>query len=167
MTKGNVLNITKDGKRILLNEQTPNNWFDLAEWIKPNYLKRGECDYKLDQTNPKLITWIKCSGSGSTEQPNNYPPYVQESPVEVVDMNKPTQFVPESQVTELPPKENYWDNKAKKDVEIQESIQNQFCLREGLRAIEILNQTADPKIAINSVNISNYAKMIKASLEML
>jgi len=169
--KGTILNITKDKKKVLLNVQDPEHWYDLAEWIKADYVKRGDCDYKLDKDNPKLITFIKCTGSGYNAQ--NYP--TQNNPQQEqtnfaqppVDMTKPTQFVPESEVTALPPKENYWDIKGKRDIQVQKSIQNQFFLREALKSIEIHNSLNDDKIQINTLSIVKFANMLKEAFEML
>jgi len=178
MTKGIILNITKDLKKVLLDVQDPNHWYDLAEWIKTNYVKRGECEYKLDQNNPKLITFIKCTGNAPNTQqypPQNQPPQQNiqsypEQPIEVVDMSKPTQIIPENQVTPLPPKENYWDVKTQRDIKVQGDIKKQFFLREGLRAIEIIRQNPtedEGNVKLTTISLVSYAKMIKDAFKLL
>jgi hypothetical protein len=181
--QGNILNITKDGRRVLLNEQTPNNWFDLADNIKSNWLKRGACEYSLDRENPKLIIYIKNVQNGSNEQKQAYSkPYLPgsqyvkpdnsvgpnefEVPVEVVRVGEPelklaTEYKGSSE------KDLYWAKKEERDLSIQESIKDQFCTREAIHIITSINSLApkEERIEWTTLNLRRYKDMVKNSFD--
>ena len=52
---GELNQIWEEKRKVKIGEE----WFNLAENIKINYVKRGVVEYNLDNENPKKIIFIK------------------------------------------------------------------------------------------------------------
>lgn len=58
MEKGNVTAISVNNNSIKIDE----NWHGLADNVKMSYVKRGPCEYKLNDNNE--VSYIKSEGKG-------------------------------------------------------------------------------------------------------
>ena len=96
-----------------------------------SFISKGEVEFRLDKDNPKKIIFVKSLG--------------QQSPKE----------------DEFPPEEQYPEPEAPPMVgSRQDSIKAQFCVREGLKMIEVNNQIQDAKIIPTMPNIRSNAIMV-------
>jgi len=65
--KGKVKSLRKDGRAVLIETDAGEAWLDLAENVKPQYIKTGSnCDFTyLSQGDGNgLLVYIKCESSG-------------------------------------------------------------------------------------------------------
>ncbi len=131
MAQGELTQILENERQVLVD----NKGYILADHIQIKYIKVGQVSFSVDKVDKQTITFIK-NVSAESDKPNK-PLLVQpeQFPIktEKASENKP---MGEFKVFD---KESYWKNKELKDTEKQIEIRNSFCLREGIKCIELNN----------------------------
>lgn len=122
-------------------------WIKLGEKIKPNYLRAGLVEYNISNLNGKnLLTFCR----GIKDEPSDEP---EEEFVSGNKIEKPI----------FQNKEDYWKERSKLDELKHREIFGEFCVREGIRIIEIFNEMSkdEDKIKPTFKNIFENAKIIE------